>query len=60
MPYNHIRAAFVPTNSITQGEQVGILWPDLLRRNVKIHFAHREQRGARQGRRTLCDYWIYD
>jgi hypothetical protein len=36
-----IKAAFVSTNSITQGEQVGILWPDLLRRRVKIHFAHR-------------------
>ncbi len=36
-----IRAAFVSTNSITQGEQVGILWPDLLKRGVKIHFAHR-------------------
>lgn len=36
-----IRAAFVSTNSITQGEQVSILWPDLFRRGVKIHFAHR-------------------
>ncbi len=36
-----IKAAFVSTNSITQGEQVGILWSDLLRRGVKIHFAHR-------------------
>ena len=36
-----IKAAFVSTNSITQGEQVGVLWPDLLRRGVKIHFAHR-------------------
>jgi hypothetical protein len=36
-----IRTAFVSTNSITQGEQAGILWPDLFRRGVKIHFAHR-------------------
>lgn len=36
-----IRVAFVSTNSITQGEQVGVLWPDLLRRSVHIHFAHR-------------------
>ncbi|TXI40078.1 MAG: class I SAM-dependent DNA methyltransferase, partial [Nitrosomonas sp.] len=36
-----IRVAFVSTNSITQGEQVGVLWPDLLRRGVHIHFAHR-------------------
>ena len=36
-----IKAAFVSTNSITQGEQVSVLWADLLRRGVKIHFAHR-------------------
>ena len=36
-----IRAAFVSTNSITQGEQVFILWPDLFRRGIKLHFAHR-------------------
>ena len=36
-----IKAAFVSTNSITQGEQVAVLWTDLLQRGVKIHFAHR-------------------
>ncbi len=36
-----IRAAFVSTNSITQGEQAGVLWPDLFRRGARIHFAHR-------------------
>ena len=36
-----IKTAFVSTNSITQGEQVGVLWSDLLKRRVKIHFAHR-------------------
>ena len=44
--------AFVSTNSIGQGEQVGVLWGELFRRGVKIHFAHRtfpwksEARGA--------------
>lgn len=37
----NIRAAFVSTNSITQGEQAGILWPDLFERGVRINFAHR-------------------
>jgi hypothetical protein len=37
----NISAALVSTNSITQGEQASILWPDLLRRGTKIHFAHR-------------------
>ena len=36
-----LRAAFVSTNSICQGEQVGILWGDLLARGVHIHFGHR-------------------
>lgn len=36
-----IKVAFVSTNSITQGEQVGILWQYLLSKGIKIHFAHR-------------------
>lgn len=36
-----IRVAFVSTNSITQGEQVGVLWPLLFKAGVGIHFAHR-------------------
>ncbi len=35
------RAAFVSTNSISQGEQVGLLWPELFRRGLKIDFGHR-------------------
>lgn len=35
------RCAFVSTNSISQGEQVGVLWSELFSRGVKIHFAHR-------------------
>ena len=36
-----IRAAFVSTNSITQGEQVSILWGEMLRQGFEIFFAHR-------------------
>jgi hypothetical protein len=37
-----ISAGFVSTNSISQGEQVGILWNELFARyHLKIHFAHR-------------------
>ena len=35
------RTAFVATNSITQGEQVGVLWTWLLAQGMHIHFAHR-------------------
>ena len=37
-----IKAAFVSTNSICQGESVGILWPYLFeKKNIEIQFAHR-------------------
>ncbi|MCA2864566.1 MAG: class I SAM-dependent DNA methyltransferase [Microcystis sp. M110S1] len=37
-----IRCALVSTNSIYQGEQVGILWQELYQKyKIKIHFAHR-------------------
>ena len=35
------RCAYVSTNSITQGEQVGVLWGWLLAQGLHIHFAHR-------------------
>jgi len=39
---SNTRVAFVSTNSISQGEQVGILWSLLFSKfNIKIHFAHR-------------------
>jgi hypothetical protein len=36
-----IRCAFVSTNSISQGEQVGLLWSLLLSKGLRIFFAHR-------------------
>ena len=36
-----VRCAFVSTNSIAQGEQVGVLWGELLRMGLHIQFAHR-------------------
>ena len=39
---NKIQVAFVSTNSITMGEQVGVLWNELINRyKISIHFAHR-------------------
>ncbi len=36
------KTAFVSTNSISQGEQVGVLWGELFNKyKIKIHFAHR-------------------
>ncbi|WP_317129133.1 DNA methyltransferase [Hymenobacter sp. UV11] len=46
----HVKAAFVSTNSITQGEQVGLLWNVLLNRNIKINFAHRTFKWTNEAR----------
>ncbi len=42
------RCAFVSTNSITQGEQVGVLWGWMLAQDAKIHFAHRTFRWSNE------------
>ena len=36
-----VRCAFVSTNSIVQGEQVSVLWGELLRMGLHIQYAHR-------------------
>ncbi|MEW9149641.1 DNA methyltransferase [Acinetobacter indicus] len=33
------KSAFVTTNSISQGQQVPILWPSILEKNINISFA---------------------
>ncbi|MGH8747501.1 MAG: class I SAM-dependent DNA methyltransferase [Burkholderiales bacterium] len=46
-----IRVGFVSTNSITQGEQVGLLWAPMTHRyRVKIHFAHRTFRWSNEAK----------
>ena len=46
-----IQVGFVSTNSISQGEQVGILWNELFNRyHLKIHFAHRTFAWASEAR----------
>jgi hypothetical protein len=45
------RVAFVSTNSIAQGEQVGILWNELFNHyKIKIHFAHRTFKWGNEAR----------
>ncbi|MEP6965623.1 MAG: DNA methyltransferase, partial [Polaromonas sp.] len=46
--YPLIRAAFVSTNSITQGEQVSVLWSWLIAQGIHIHFAHRTFRWSNE------------
>jgi type I restriction-modification system DNA methylase subunit len=49
-PRERVKVAFVSTNSITQGEQVSLLWAELLRLGVRIHFAHRTFRWSNEAR----------
>jgi hypothetical protein len=51
--YTHgttVKTAFVSTNSITQGEQVGILWPYLFNQGITLHFAHRTFKWVNEAR----------
>lgn len=53
-----IKCAFVSTNSITQGEQVGILWEYLLSRGIKIHFAHRTFKWSNEAKGNAGVYCV--
>jgi hypothetical protein len=53
-----IKVAFVSTNSITQGEQVGVLWQYLLERGIKIHFAHRTFKWSNEARGNAQVYCV--
>jgi hypothetical protein len=53
-----IEAAFVSTNSITQGEQAGVLWLWLLGKSVKIHFAHRTFKWSNEARGVAHVYCV--
>ena len=61
-----IEVAFVSTNSITQGEQVGILWDYLLQNAVRINFAHRTFIWSNQARHnaavfvTIIGFALFD
>jgi hypothetical protein len=53
-----IEAAFVSTNSITQGEQASVLWPWLFGKGVKIHFAHRTFKWSNEARGVAHVYCV--
>lgn len=50
--------ALVSTNSICQGEQVGVLWPLLLGQGIQIHFAHRTFQWSNEGRGVAAVHCI--
>ena len=54
-----IEAAFVSTNSICQGEQVSILWPELINKhNIKINFAHQTFKWSNEARGKAAVYCV--
>lgn len=54
-----IKTAFVSTNSITQGEQVGILWNELLNKyGAKINFAHKTFKWSNEARGKAGVYCV--
>lgn len=59
MQGTNTKAALVSTNSITQGEQVGILWQELFNRyQVKIHFAHRTFKWNNEAKRNAAVFCV--
>lgn len=49
--------AFVSTNSISQGEQVGVLWPEIYSLDLNIFFAHKSFRwtnNAKYNAAVIC------
>jgi len=53
------RVSFVSTNSISQGEQVGILWNELYSKyKIKIHFAHRTFKWGNEARQNAAVHVI--
>ncbi|MCK9571878.1 MAG: N-6 DNA methylase [Candidatus Omnitrophica bacterium] len=46
------KLAFVSTNSISQGEQVALLWPLVLKDKLEIFFAHQSFKWANNARRN--------
>jgi hypothetical protein len=53
------KVAFVSTNSISQGEQVGILWNLLMNMyDIKIHFAHRTFKWSNEAKGNAAVYCV--
>lgn len=53
-----IRTALVSTNSICQGEQVGVLWPHMLTQGLHLQFAHRTFQWSNEGRGVAAVHCI--
>jgi len=55
--FSNSRFAFVSTSSICQGEQVSILWPNILNKNLEIEFAYQPfewENNAKRNAGVIC------
>lgn len=55
---SRIQAALVSTNSITQGEQVPILWQYLVKKGAVINFAHRTFKWSNDAKGNAAVYCV--
>jgi hypothetical protein len=54
-----IEVAFVSTNSICQGEQVPVLWPELMNKHgIKLNFAHQTFKWSNEARGKAAVYCV--
>ena len=53
-----VKVGFVSTNSITQGEQVPILWSWMIANGVKINFAHRTFKWSNEGKANAAVHCV--
>ncbi|MEJ6980530.1 DNA methyltransferase [Pedobacter sp. P351] len=53
-----IKVAFVSTNSIVQGEQTSLLWSQMQKYNIKIHFAHTTFRWKNEAKGNAAVYCV--
>ncbi|NWQ03487.1 DNA methyltransferase, partial [Escherichia coli] len=48
------KVAFVSTNSVTQGEQVSILWNELFKFGIQINFAYKSFKWANNAKNNAA------
>ena len=53
-----VHCAFVSTNSICQGEQVAYFWAEMLKRKIKINFAHQTFQWTNEAKNKAAVYCI--
>lgn len=54
----NIHCSFVSTNSICQGEQVAYFWAEILKRKIKINFAHQTFQWSNEAKNNAAVYCI--